>query len=213
LIVNADDFGFTRDVNAGIIEGHRRASSPQPPSWPNGAAFEDGVRLAGENPSLGVGCHLVLVGGFSAAQEGRRLPESVAELVRGVFLRKVSVFEELAAQVVRILDAGIRPTHLDTHKHTHLLPPVLEAVARISAEFRIPWVRLPVGIPLLQRRLQRIAERHGSRFADHFTGFRMTGRFGAKDLGRLILGLPEGPPSSCAIPAAARASSGRRGRG
>ena len=65
-------------------------------------------------------------------------------------------------------------------------------MARISAEFRIPWVRLPVGIPLLQRRLRRIAERHGSRFADHFAGFRMTGRFGAKDLGRLIRGLPEG---------------------
>ncbi len=192
LIVNADDFGFTRDVNAGIIEGHRRGIVTSTTLMANGDAFEDAVRLAGENPALGVGCHLVLVGGYSAAQAGRRLPESVAELVRGVLFRRVSVFEELAAQVVRILDAGIRPTHLDTHKHTHLLPPVLDGVARISAEFRIPWVRLPVGIPLLQRRLRRIAERHGSRFADHFAGFRMTGRFGAKDLGRLIRGLPEG---------------------
>ena len=51
-------------------------------------------------------------------------------------------------QVRRIVDAGLSPTHLDTHKHTHLLPPVLEAVARISEEFRIPWVRRPFDFPL-----------------------------------------------------------------
>ena len=42
----------------------------------------------------------------------------------------------------------MRPTHLDTHKHTHLLPPVLDAVARLAEEFRIPWVRRPFDLPL-----------------------------------------------------------------
>ena len=52
------------------------------------------------------------------------------------------------AQVRRILDAGIRPTHLDTHKHTHLAPPVLDAVARLAEEFGVRWVRRPFDFPL-----------------------------------------------------------------
>jgi predicted glycoside hydrolase/deacetylase ChbG (UPF0249 family) len=51
--------------------------------------------------------------------------------------------EELAAQIQRILDAGLKPSHLDTHKHTHLLGPVLEAVASLGQEYGIAWVRAP----------------------------------------------------------------------
>src|SRR5207244_10968868 len=95
-------------------------------------AFDDAVRLARENPGLDVGCHLVLVG-------EPPFPASVAKLVQAVALGRVKVHEELRAQIERILDTGIEPTHLDTHKHTHLLPPVLDAVARLSNEFNTPW--------------------------------------------------------------------------
>src|SRR5580698_9409448 len=98
----------------------------------NGPAFEDAVRLARENPKLDIGVHLVLVG-------QPPFPMTVAQLTRAVLLKKIHVYEELSAQVRKILDAGLRPTHLDTHKHTHLLPPVLDAVARISEEFKIRW--------------------------------------------------------------------------
>ena len=67
-------------------------------------------------------------------------------------LRRMAVYEELSAQVRRILEAGIQPTHLDTHKHTHLAPPVLDAVARLGEEFDIPWVRRPFDFPLNARR-------------------------------------------------------------
>ena len=70
------------------------------------------------------------------------------ELIRAGAAR-LQVDEELAAQIRRILDAGIRPTHLDTHKHTHLLPPVLDAVARMAQEFGIRWVRRPFDFPLM----------------------------------------------------------------
>ena len=62
LIVNADDFGFTKDVNAGIVEAHQCGILTATTLMANGAAFDDAVRLALENPSLDVGCHLVLVG-------------------------------------------------------------------------------------------------------------------------------------------------------
>lgn len=168
-----------------------------------GAAFEDAVKLAKENPSLDIGCHLVLVGspGF---------PETVAELTKAIALKRIRVYEELRAQVVWIQDAGLRPTHLDTHKHTHLLPPVLDAVARISEEFGIRWVRRPFDFPLqpggigwkkravsrafgiARGRFERVLQKHSCRFTDHFAGFQMTGNFGPDSLASLIRSLPEG---------------------
>jgi predicted glycoside hydrolase/deacetylase ChbG (UPF0249 family) len=199
LIVNADDFGFTRDVNQGIIEAHRGGILTATTLMATGAAFDDAVRLAREYPSLDIGCHLVLVD-----QPG--YPDTVAQLVRAVALRRIPVYEALAGQVRRILDAGLRPTHLDTHKHTHLLPPVLDAVTRISEEFRIPWVRRPFDFPmqpggasgisrlmrLMSGRFRRVLARRGCRATDWFAGFRLTGKYRENDLAALIRALPEG---------------------
>lgn len=199
LIVNADDFGFTHDTNAGIIEAHRSGILTATTLMADGAAFDDAVRLAAENPSLDVGCHLVLVGlpGY---------PETVAQLVTALALRRIDPYDRLKPQVERILAAGIRPLHLDTHKHTHLLPPVLEAMARIGEEYRIPWLRQPcdfsghpgaASIPgramhLMRPQFKRVLRRHGLRSTDHFAGFRVTGDYDARALLRIIAALPEG---------------------
>jgi predicted glycoside hydrolase/deacetylase ChbG (UPF0249 family) len=201
LIVNADDFGFTTDVNRGIVEAHQRGILIATTLMATGAAFDDAVRLARENPLLDVGCHLVLVGspGF---------PESVPQLILSI--RKMRVYDVLVAQVRKIIDAGIEPTHLDTHKHTHLLPPVLDAVARISEEFRIPWVRRPFDFPMeaggigfskravssalgaVRGRFARVLAAHGCRSTDHFAGFKITGNYDAAYLEKLIRELPDG---------------------
>ncbi len=212
LIVNADDFGFTPDVNRGILEAHRNGILTATTLMANGAAFDDAVRLARETPSLDVGCHLVLVGGRALLPPHAKLPASVPELLRALAARRIRVYDELAAQVRKILAAGLDPTHLDTHKHTHLAPPVLEAVARIAQEFDIRWVRRPFdfpiaaasgGVPWLKRaasrglgalrgRFHRVLEARGCRTTDHFAGFQITGRFRAPELAQLIRELPEG---------------------
>ena len=43
LIVNADDFGFTRDVNAGIVEAHTHGILTATTLMANGDAFDDAV--------------------------------------------------------------------------------------------------------------------------------------------------------------------------
>jgi predicted glycoside hydrolase/deacetylase ChbG (UPF0249 family) len=202
LIVNADDFGFTRDVNAGIVECHRNGILTATTLMANGGAFDDAVRLAKENPSLDIGVHLVLVGGPGQ-------PDSPAGLLAQIARRQVDLYGTMRRQLQTILDAGLAPTHLDTHKHTHLAPPVLNALVRVSREFRIPWVRKPVDFPMpanatLAKRLVNAAVKFAaSRFdrvlirgncttTDHFTGFQLTGRLGTKELIALIRSLPEG---------------------
>jgi predicted glycoside hydrolase/deacetylase ChbG (UPF0249 family) len=203
LIPNADDFGYTRDVNEGIIHAHLQGILTAATLMAPGAAFDHAVALAREHRSLDVGVHLVLVG-----SEG--FPPSVAQLIQQIALGRIRIYEELAAQVRKVQNAGIRPTHLDTHKHTHLFPPVLNAVARISSEFKIPWVRRPFDFPLsggsvpwrrrlvsktvglARARFHRVLTDYGCRTTDHFAGFQFTGHFDAAELARLIRRLPEG---------------------
>jgi predicted glycoside hydrolase/deacetylase ChbG (UPF0249 family) len=205
LVVNADDFGFTRDVNQGIVEAHRQGILTATTLMATGVAFDDAVRLARENPKLDIGVHLVLVG-------EPPFPATVARLTRAVAFGRIRIYDEFEAQVRRILDAGLEPTHLDTHKHTHLLPPVLEAVAQLSEEYKISWVRRPFDLPLtpagpgvtwakratskalgiVRGHFARVLTRHGCRSTDHFAGFQITGHYDAVDLARLIRGLPDG---------------------
>jgi predicted glycoside hydrolase/deacetylase ChbG (UPF0249 family) len=187
LITNADDFGFTRDVNEGIVHAHRHGILTATTLMATGPAFEHAVELARDNPDLDVGAHLVLVG-------SNGFPPTVPRLMAAVAQGRIQIYDELSRQVTRILDAGIQPTHLDTHKHTHLLPPVLDAVARLAAELRIPWVRKPlhVPIPFVNPWLHRKLTRRGARTTGYFAGFKMTGRFDAAGLAALIRDLPEG---------------------
>jgi len=210
LVVNADDFGFTHDVNDGIVAAYRGGILTATTLMANGSAFNHAVELAQANPGLDVGCHLVLVGGRSVSLPAEPLPATVSALLQSLTLRRIVLYNELRAQIERILAAGIRPYHLDTHKHTHLFPPVLDTVARLSEEYRIPWVRRPFDLPLtgdnvpwstqavsrslsfLRRRFHRVLIRRGCRVTDHFAGFQITGRFHAADVVRLIRSLPPG---------------------
>jgi predicted glycoside hydrolase/deacetylase ChbG (UPF0249 family) len=174
LIVNADDFGFTRDVNEGIVEAHRNGILTATTLMAYGDAFDHAVALAKETPSLDVGCHLVLVDRWGVKNLAWALAQSESR-----------VFETFAAQVRKIVRAGIQPTHLDTHKHAHLLPSALSAITRVAREFGIVWVRQP--LVLAQRRKMR-----GLKTTDHFTGFRATGNLNRESLIGELERLPEG---------------------
>ncbi|MBM3811622.1 MAG: ChbG/HpnK family deacetylase [Acidimicrobiia bacterium] len=211
LIVNADDFGFTEDVNTGIIEAHERGILTAATLMGNGRAFDHAVKLAREHPRLDVGCHLVLAGGESLSEPGRKLPATVGRMMAAVAAGGLHVRRELEAQIERILQAEVNPTHLDTHKHTHLYPPVLAVVAELSERYGIKWVRRPFDLPMtgtgrgpwkvqavskalkgVRRRFHTVLERHGCRWTDHFAGFQMTGRYRAQELIALLEHLPDG---------------------
>jgi len=207
LIVNADDFGFTRDVNAGIVEAHRGGILTATTLMANGDAFDDAVAWARANPTLDVGCHVVLVQGRSVLDPARALPATMKDLIRALLRREIPLYEEVSAQVRKLMRAGIRPSHIDTHKHTHLLPPVLEAVARVARDFEIKWVRRPFDFGIDARaRMMKAAVAvgmrvmrpgfasalKGMRTTDHFAGFQMTGTLDYRSLREILILLPEG---------------------
>jgi hopanoid biosynthesis associated protein HpnK len=224
LIVNADDFGLTCGVNQGIIRAHREGILTSTTLMAAAGAFDHAVALALANPELGVGCHLVLVGGKavapseeipSLADQNGNLPSSLALFAARVSLGRVSPSEierELRAQIEKIRRAGIEPSHVDTHKHTHVHPVVMEAVGKVVRDYGIKRVRNPIeslrdswnGVGLstrlvpagvvrvIGRRFREISARYGLVSPDHFLGLARTGQLGPEALRRMIEALPEG---------------------
>ncbi|MGA7090454.1 MAG: ChbG/HpnK family deacetylase, partial [Candidatus Acidiferrales bacterium] len=118
LILNADDFGYTRGVNDGILRAHREGVLTSATLMANGDAFDDAVSRAKQCVSLGVGCHLVLIGGRSVAPPDEipslagaagllpdSLPSFIARLSAGL-IRVVDVEREFRAQIQKIRSAG-----------------------------------------------------------------------------------------------------------
>ena len=147
LIVNADDFGFTAGVNRAIIEAHTRGIVTSTTLMASGPAFNDAVRLARETPRLDVGCHLVLIDG-EPVLDAVRLPtitsrdsgtgrfrdglKSFAARALTSRFDPAEIEAETSAQIGKIQSAGIKVSHVDSHKHTHLFPAVLRPVLRAA---------------------------------------------------------------------------------
>jgi predicted glycoside hydrolase/deacetylase ChbG (UPF0249 family) len=162
----------------------------------NGEAFDDAVLCARANPSLDVGCHLVLIQGRSLVT-GADLPATWTQLMVRLATGQMNCYQELRAQLEKITATGVRLTHLDTHKHTHVIPSVFSALMRLALEFEIPFIRLPYdsgwGLvrPLDRYGRKRLA-RDKLRFTDHFMGFRLTDHLSESSLIRSLAALPAG---------------------
>jgi hopanoid biosynthesis associated protein HpnK len=159
LIVNADDFGLTPGVNRAIVECHAHGIVTSATLMANAGGFSDAVRLSESAPKLGLGCHVVLVDGTPVLG-----PTEIASLVTrangGSFCYGLTPFAlralrhqldskeieaEATAQIRKLCAAGIAITHLDTHKHTHIFPRVLEALVRAAKNCGIRAIRNPFG--------------------------------------------------------------------
>jgi predicted glycoside hydrolase/deacetylase ChbG (UPF0249 family) len=232
LIVNADDLGWTEGVNRGIAEAHRNGIVTSASLLANGAAFASGVELARTTPALGVGVHLNLSDGEPVADrelvttllndrgelEGR--PESLLLKLarRSVLLEEVE--REWDAQIQKVRDVGIEPTHLDGHRHVQMLPGLFEIALRLAKRHGIAAVRISHeesslraalssgtkqngtvvmkqgvqarGLKLLARDAREQAERAGIAAADYFCGIAQTGELTREGVLRLLEILPEG---------------------
>ena len=229
VILNADDFGLTRGVNEGIIRAHREGILTSATLMANGPAFDDAIERAKANPKLGIGCHLVLSGGTAVAPGEKirslagpdgTLPESLASLVVRVTsgsLRTGDIETELRAQIEKIRTAGIEPSHVDTHKHTHTHPRVMGVVARVARACGISRIRNPVedlrdswrttrsggfggfldlaaacAVRSVGFQFRALSRRYGLLSPDHFLGLAATGRLNPTALARLMEAVPDG---------------------
>lgn len=171
LIVNADDFGLTDGVNRAIVELHSTGALTSATLMAASPRFDGAVALARKNPSLGMGCHIVLVDGIPVSDPATtpsllerpgaaRFRSSLGKFAVDLFLgriRAIDIEREATAQILRLQQAEIAVTHVDTHKHTHMFPAVLDAVMRAAESCGVRAIRNPFE-PSWSRRATHTAE-------------------------------------------------------
>jgi predicted glycoside hydrolase/deacetylase ChbG (UPF0249 family) len=232
LIVNADDLGWTDGVNRGIVEAFHHGIVTSTSLLANGAAFAGGVEAARSAPGLGVGVHLNLSDGPPVADretvtsllnndgEFAGGPESLLlrRVRRGLILGEVE--SEWDAQIQKVRDAGIEPTHLDGHKHVHMLPGLFEIALKLAKRHGIGAIRVSLeasslraalssgskqhagvvmkqgvqarGLKFLARDAREQAERAGISTAAYFCGIAQTGELTREGVEQFVKSLPDG---------------------
>lgn len=213
VLITADDFGWTESQNQAVLRGVNSGTLHRASLLCNGAGFSQAVAIAHGHPQLGVGVHLSLCEGEPLRKSTTRsalcspagnFPDGLSPLLR-LFVEQrlplASVEEEWRAQIERALASGLSLSHLDGHKHVHLLPPLFDLTLRLAREYRVPYVRVPQEAPSLRvlrrvgpwavlnalaRRARRKLAGTGIRTADHFVGFSESGGMSAARLSAAI---------------------------
>jgi predicted glycoside hydrolase/deacetylase ChbG (UPF0249 family) len=133
LIVNADDFGLSDGVNAGVVEAHERGIVTSTTLMVRRPAAAAAAAYAVGRPALGVGLHLDL--GHWEYVDGRWVATDEACSLEG----EDAIATEARAQVEAFRDLlGRDPTHLDSHQHVHMSEPAASAVRRLTVELGVP---------------------------------------------------------------------------
>ncbi len=142
LIVNADDFGLTAGVSAGILRAHRHGIVTSTTVLVTGAIDREQLAAARDS-GLGLGLHVNLTLGRPLSR-GRSLVDASGRFVRDP-LRAAGraaardVEREVAAQVERFIALARRPpTHLDSHLHVGLYKPVASVVLATARRLGVP---------------------------------------------------------------------------
>lgn len=176
LVVNADDFGLTGDVNRGIIEAHEHGIVTSASLMVRTPAATAAAEYHFRQPSLGLGLHIDL--GEWALRGTEWVP--LYDVVDLNDAREVE--REILSQLKRFKDlVGAYPTHLDSHQHIHRREPILSLIKLIAAD---------LGIPLRgYSRVQSYGDFYGKSWKNQFAPEQIS----AERLIQILATLPAGP--------------------
>ena len=157
LVVTADDFGASSNVNAAVMRAHHEGALTSASLMVRGDAAVEAVRVAREMPSLGVGLHLVLAQGMPAApaseirslvtRSGRFPEQPVLAGFRHAWAwcrrrGRAELAREIEAQLAAFAATGLPLGHVDGHLNMHLHPMVLPTLVALAPRYGIRAMRL-----------------------------------------------------------------------
>lgn len=228
VVFNADDFGYSHNINQGIQLAHGGKLLKSASLMATGDAFDEAVSMAKSLEDFEVGVHLCATQTHSCLA-GRHLPlltrgagcfrMGLAEIgVQLFYSRRLAreILNEWRAQIERILNAGLRPDHLNSHQHVHMHPVLFGHTIELAEQYDIPLVRMPRtnfrlnasldGSRVVSKFLKAAVfstlrgcclafhdvERSNISLADHAYGLLQIGRTDDKYLVKLLSRVPEG---------------------
>ena len=166
FILNADDFGLSKNINKGVVDGYNSGVLKSASLCANGDAFSASViEIMPECPDLCVGVHLNLIEG-KALKNSTEIPmltdadgnfnngfvQLLAKSNNKSFLEQVEI--EFRAQIEKIL-GYLKPAHIDSHVHTHAIPEIFAITCKLADEYGIPYVRTQFERPYLTPSIEK----------------------------------------------------------
>ena len=155
LIVHADDLAIHKDQTDGALdamkEGMVKTGSVMVPC----PDFKRMASIWKDTPELDLGLHLTLTTGHKAGYRWKPLlpvskvsslynPDGYMWQGLQEFGENVSIREalmEIKAQIIKALEKGLRPTHIDTHMGTYNMHPDLtRGVMILSRKYNLPMM-------------------------------------------------------------------------
>lgn len=220
IIINADDFGLSKEINKGIIKAHKEGILTSTSICANGEEFNNAVEFSRENPTLDIGIHLILVGEKPLGEPNKIKSlvnndglffSDIAEFTKRYFLGKINLEEvkyELSLQFKKVKEAGVSISHIDSHQHVHSLFGIQKIVQEFAKQYNIQFIRTThekIKLYMFQniRTVSRIIQLivlnfislksvKNSKFSKikYFTGFFTGGNLGKENLKNIIQNLP-----------------------
>lgn len=153
FILNADDFGMSKDINRAVLEGYQAGLLKSVSLTANGEAFSDAIETVLPNcPDLGVGIHLNIIEGQSLCKDLKVLTDEngcfcnsyIQLLIKAYNPKETDFYEELEREFRLQIEKVLSKTpvsHIDSHVHTHSIPKIFEMVCRLAKEYGIKQVR------------------------------------------------------------------------
>jgi predicted glycoside hydrolase/deacetylase ChbG (UPF0249 family) len=200
IIINADDFGYSADVNGAILRSFERHLITSTSLLANMPGFVEAVQLVKSHASLAtrVGIHLNLTEGYPLSEDIRSCKRFCDADGSFLYRREYSLFflsarerravyGEMEAQLERLLGVGIRPSHLDSHHHVHTEWALVQLVTRLGRRYGIRKIRLTRNMGRTPGYSKLVYKGMCNGYLRRFAGVRSTDYFGdIEDLRHLL---------------------------
>lgn len=152
IIVNADDFGISETVNQAVVNAFKSGIISSTSIMANMPAFDDAVKKAYENNLANkIGLHFNIMEGVPLTDLIKQCPRLCEDgntfsykrntVFKWTKKEKKAIREEFCAQYDKVVNAGIIPTHLDSHVHSHTEIPIFLIISKLLKDKNITKIR------------------------------------------------------------------------
>lgn len=149
VIINADDLGISSRVNDTVFELIARNKITSATILANGPQVADAIKMVPHFPGCSFGIHLNVTEFEPVSTRARVkvLLDQNGQFRQDFRKRKLTVrvlqavYTEFAAQVERLLEYGVRPSHIDSHHHVHTIPALFPVLKLIQSRYGLYKVR------------------------------------------------------------------------
>ncbi|SDJ92372.1 carbohydrate deacetylase [Alkalibacterium thalassium] len=143
LIINADDFGYSKGINYGIVESHLSGAVTSTTMMANMPGLDHALKLIPSVPNLGIGVHLALTMGKPVSDGTDNLVDENGLFKKRAFYQTESadldqLYIEWKAQIDKLLNLGVKLTHIDSHHYVHIMGEHAKVTEQLSKEYHLP---------------------------------------------------------------------------